>query len=136
MNRNSIVFFLLCLSFALSVTGATTYTWRAGEVGRGTELNQAFSTKMNAETPVVSSNATVAAGNTITIPVTNGLVLITPDGVASANTLVFSAGTAGQIIYIYNGDAQSTAGGLATITTGNLGAVMYASGGWKLISDE
>lgn len=135
MNRNSIVFFLLCLSLALTVTGATTYTWRAGEVGRGTELNLAFSTKMNAETPVISSYASVAATNTITVPITNGLVLITDDSAASTNLLSIAAGASGQLLYIYNGDASATSG-IATISSGKVGALIYAGSKWNLLSDE
>lgn len=135
MNQNRIVFILLCLSLAVTLTGATTYTWRAGEIGRGTELNSAFSTKMNAETPVVSSYATVAAAATITVPITNGLVLITDNATDSANALSLAAGSSGQILFIHNGDASATSG-IAAISSGKAGMLLYASGAWKLIADE
>jgi hypothetical protein len=135
MNQNRIVFFLLCLSLAVTLTGATTYSWRAGEVGRGTELNAAFATKMNAETPVISSSASVAAGATITVPVTNGLVLITNDSAGEANLLSLGAGSSGQMLFIYNGDASATSG-IATISAGKIGMLVYANSGWRLVADE
>lgn len=135
MNQSRIVFILLCLSLAVTLTGATTHSWRAGEVGRGTELNSAFSTKMNAETPVISSYATVAAANTITVPITNGLVLITDNATDSTNALSISAGSSGQFLFIHNGDASATSG-IATISNGKIGMLIYASGAWKLVADE
>jgi len=74
------------------------------------------------------SYGTVTAGSAITIP--NGVVVkITDDGVSAANTVTMPSGTNGQIMYIYNNDAQTTAGDV-TIATNTMGVFVYIDG-WQ-----
>lgn len=74
---------------------------------------------------------TVAAGATITIPNDYTIVNITDDSASAANSLTMPSGAAGQILWIYNGDAQATSGAFI-IPSGYIGMFIYING-WKLL---
>jgi hypothetical protein len=84
---------------------------------------------------VLGTPATVVASDTIAISVTGSYVKITDDGVDADNAISFAAGTEGQIIYVFNGDASPTSG-IATISSLGVGSVIYASATWCLLEDE
>ena len=76
----------------------------------------------------VLSYSTISAGATITIPNT-AVVKITDDGANVANAVTMPTGANGQIIYIYNNDAQTTTGDI-TLANGSMGVYIYVDG-WR-----
>lgn len=74
---------------------------------------------------------TVAAGATITIPNNYTIVSITDDSASAANSLIMPSGSNGQILWVYNGDAQATSGDYI-IPAGYMGMFVYING-WKLL---
>lgn len=133
MRKFLFLLFLLCI--ALSASGGT-YFWDDGEIVRGGEkLNNALGEKADRGLIILGTYSGVTASNSITIPVTTSYVRIADNATDSTNLLSIAAGSDGQIIYIYNGDASSTSG-VATITTLHVGSVLYASGSWRLLTDE
>jgi hypothetical protein len=82
---------------------------------------------------VVMSYGTVAAGATLTIPNNTAVVRITDNAAASANAVTMPAGTDGQVLYIYNNDAQALTGGAST-ASGSTDQFIYINGGWRLVN--
>ncbi len=76
----------------------------------------------------VLSYGSVVAAATITIP-NNAVVKIVDDGANAANSVTMPTGTNGQIIYIYNNDAQATSGDV-TVAGTSMGVFVYVDG-WK-----
>ncbi len=86
--------------------------------------------------PILANDVTntvgaVSAGATITIPDNFSIVTITDDSATAANALTMPAGSNGQILWIYNEDAQSTSGAFI-IPSGYMGMFVYING-WKLL---
>jgi len=133
MNRRSIgfiVFILLAVAAGIAFgTPNLPYYWYDGEIVRGTKINLSLGNKFDNARPVLATYTTVAAGATIAVPSTYGYVRITDDGTAAANEVTVAAGTDGQMLFVFNGDAQATVGAVTIPTlTGKWG--IYASGIW------
>jgi hypothetical protein len=79
---------------------------------------------------VVNSYGTVSAGATITVPAGATVVEITDDGGAAANSVTLPVGTNGQVLYIHNGDAQATSGGVA-VPNGSTWTLVKTASGWQ-----
>lgn len=124
-----VVLLVACLSVAAVVEAKN--RWRPDQLGvLGKDLNDLR------DRPGIGSPQTVSATTTIAInPATYSFWTITDNATDSTNTLSLSAGADWQIIYIYNGDASATSG-IATISNGKVGSLIYASGSWRLLSDE
>jgi len=103
---------------ALDVTGNANVT---GTITAGSTLT-ANGISMSGGTAVLSY-ATITAGATISIP-NNAVVKITDDGATTANKVTMPAGTNGQIIYIYNNDADTTTGDI-TLANNTMGVYVY-----------
>lgn len=134
----SVVLFVLVAGLAFGAEAQTVPFWYPGEVVRnesGKNVNTAFGMKLDNIKPVLASYSSVSASNTITMPVTYSYVRITDNATDSTNTLSLGTASEGMLMIIHNQDASSTAG-IATITSGNMGQVFYASGAWRLLSDE
>jgi hypothetical protein len=72
----------------------------------------------------------VTAGDEVDIPGNTNVVKIEDDGTSgSINLLVLPGGTNGQMMYIFNNDADATSGD-ATILSGTTGVFIYADG-WR-----
>jgi hypothetical protein len=76
----------------------------------------------------VLSYGSVNAGASITIPNVS-VVKINDDGANTVNAVSMPSGTNGQIIYIYNNDADSTSADV-TIAGGAMGVFVYVDG-WR-----
>jgi hypothetical protein len=81
---------------------------------------------------VVLSFATVGAGATLTIPNNTAVVEVSTDFAAAANAVTMPAGTDGQVLYIFNNDAQALSGG-ATTAAGAVEKFVYVNG-WRLVN--
>ncbi|MEP7236007.1 MAG: hypothetical protein ABI778_12000, partial [Ignavibacteriota bacterium] len=80
----------------------------------------------------VLSNGNVSINQstgTITIPNVS-VVNIVDDASSMNNTVAMPSGTNGQIIYIYNSDADDTSGDV-TIASHTMGVFVYIAGGWQ-----
>jgi len=75
------------------------------------------------------SVGTVQAGATITIPNNYQIVKITDDSASAANAVTMPTGTNGQLLIIYNGDAQATSGAVI-IPAGYMEAFVYVTDAW------
>jgi hypothetical protein len=106
----------------VSSTGATT-----GYVPTYTGTSIAWSN------PAVMTYGTVNAGATITIPNNTAVVRIVNDAAAAANAVTMPAGTDGQVLYIYNNDAQALTTG-ATTAVGAVEQFIYINGAWLLVN--
>ena len=125
-----VVFILLAVIISIAFgTPNFPHFWYDGEIVRGKEINLSLGNKLDNAQPVLATYTTVAAGATIAVPSTYGYVRITDDGAAAANEVAVAAGTDGQMLFIFNGDAQATVGAVTIPTlTGKWG--IYASGTW------
>jgi hypothetical protein len=82
-----------------------------------------------------SSYGTVAAGATITIPNSTTVVRITNESAVANNDITMPSGTDGQILYIFNNDAQDTgATSGPVITSGQTAQFIYANGSWRRVA--
>jgi len=80
------------------------------------------------------SYGTVSAGAAIIIPTTASIVEIQDDAAAAANAVTMPAVVAadnGRLLYIYNGDAQATAG--TVINSGATATFIVAAGAWQRV---
>ena len=69
----------------------------------------------------------------MTIPDNTAVVTINDDGSSvSGIAVTMPAGVNGQMLYIYNADAQATTG--TVIASGATAHYVYAAGGWHRIS--
>ena len=133
MNRRSIgfvVFILLAVIVSIAFGAPNLpHFWYDGEIVRGKEINFSLGNKLDNAQPVLATYTTVAAGATIAVPSTYGYVRITDDNAAAANEVTVAVGTDGQMLFVFNGDAQATVGAVTIPTlTGKWG--IYASGTW------
>jgi hypothetical protein len=133
MNRRSIGFitfiFLVVVASVVIGTPNFSYLWYDGEIVRGTKINVALGDKLDNAQPRLATYTTVAAGATIAVPSTYGYVRITDDAGVAGNVVTVAAGTDGQMLFIFNGDAQTTVGAaIIPALTGRWG--IYASGTW------
>lgn len=134
--RNRLILAVLVavvLSFAVvawAVNPSGKATWRADELPiLGKDLNELR------QRPILTPSTTVSGANTTTIPVTHGLVQIDSGTGSTAYTLSIAAGVAGQEITIFNNGASATSG-IATISSGKIGRIIYVGSAWRLIADE
>jgi hypothetical protein len=82
-----------------------------------------------------SSYGTVAAGATITIPNSTTVVRITDESASANNNITMPSGTDGQILYIFNNDAQDTgATSGPVIASGQTAQFIYANGSWRRVA--
>ena len=141
-----ILFLLLLALMCACQLQAGSYHWNDGVLVRGGEfLNNAIDEKIDtadyndrslgAQVARVATYTTVSATTTISIPSTYSYVRISDNATDSTNVLSFAAASEGMLLYIYNNDASATSG-IATISTLKMGSLMYASGSWRLLSDE
>ena len=106
-----------------------TYTLPTTQGAAGSTLSNNGSGTLSWSTPV-TAYGTVSAGATITIQGNTSVVKITDDADSTAvNAVTMPTGTNGQIIYIYNNDAQATTGDI-TLPTSSMGVYVYVDG-WK-----
>jgi hypothetical protein len=81
---------------------------------------------------LVTNVGNVSAGETINIPNNYTTIIIEDDSASAANAVSLPTGVNGQIIYIYNGDAQATSGDII-IPPGYLATLIYIQNSWKTI---
>jgi hypothetical protein len=86
----------------------------------------------------ISFNITVVnAAASIVIPENTSIVSITNDGVSAANTITATAPKEGQMLTIYNNDAQAaTFNGYTILPGSGVISCVYVGGGWRLVSDN
>jgi hypothetical protein len=79
----------------------------------------------------VQTSGTVAAGASIVIPNNKTVVIITDESAVANNNITMPSGTDGQILYIYNADAQDTgATSGPVIISGQTATFIYYSSAW------
>ncbi len=107
-----------------------TYTLPATQGSNGSVMSNNGAGVLSWKNPNVLSYSTVFAGETIEIPSGFGVVKIVDDGDNSvSNTVSMPGGTNGQMLYIFNGDAEATVGD-ATINAGAMATFIYVDG-WQ-----
>jgi hypothetical protein len=82
---------------------------------------------------VVLSYGTVAAGASLTIPDNTAVVRVTDDGGSNANAVTMPSGTDGQVLYIYNDDADALTSGAIT-GAGVVEKFIYINGSWLVVN--
>lgn len=141
-----VAFFVMVGAFAVfSQTTTTVPAVYDGQTLMGSKLRAAFTaicaaidTKPDKTQAVLTKYATdVVATDPITLPGNTSFVRIDATTVTSTPTISISTTNSieGQILYVYNGNASAT-DGIATISSGKMAQFFYASGAWRLISDE
>lgn len=134
MKRLLLALFLLL--FLVSVSYGGTYYWLNGEIVRGGDfLNAAFDEKMDVADYLVGTPQNVAASNTVVVPAGHLFIRITENGATNNNLLSLPTASEGSILFVNNQDTEITTGA-ASITTGHVGLLLYASSTWTAMVDQ